>query len=239
MITVNIPSVRSHVVHDRKFRPWHLSGLAMWLDGADAASIALDGSNNVSQWSDKSGNGRHVLQGSATLRPSYTSSNQVNGITVPRFDGSDDTMSTTGGSTISQPSTSYVVFKFESGGAANPTLWDGSSSRQWLVLPSSTSVQAYANAALTPTVSNLVGAVTQVGVLYSGGSSTIRMNGSQISSGNLGSAGIGTNVVVGSNPFGLGSFKGCIAELLIYSKALSTTERDNVESYLKARWGTP
>ena len=71
MIPINIPSVRSHVVHDRKFRPWHLSGLAMWLDGADAASIALDGSNNVSQWNDKSGNGRHVTQATSGSRPAY------------------------------------------------------------------------------------------------------------------------------------------------------------------------
>lgn len=220
------------------FSPTQISNLAMWLDGSDSSSITVDGSNNISQWNDKSGNGRHLLQTNATQRPSYTSSNQINGITVPNFDGSDDTMSTSGASTISQADTIYIVFRLGSG-ATNPQLYDGSSARQYLYFPTTTSIQAFANSTMTPTITSVVGAVTQVGVLFNGASSTIRMNGAQISSGNLGVSGIGPETVVGSNRFGGSPFKGTIAELLIYSKALSTTERDNAEAYLKAKWGTP
>lgn len=45
--------------------------LALWLDADDAATITLDGSN-VSQWDDKSGNGRHVSQANAALQPPYS-----------------------------------------------------------------------------------------------------------------------------------------------------------------------
>ena len=38
---------------------------ALWLDGADASTITLNGST-VSQWNDKSGNGRHVSQATAS-----------------------------------------------------------------------------------------------------------------------------------------------------------------------------
>ena len=141
-------------------------------------------------------------------------------------------------STISQANTTYVVFRLGAS-ATNPQLFDGSTSRQYVYFPSTTSIQAFANSTLTPTITSVVGTASQVGVLFNGASSTIRLNGAQISSGSLGSSGIGPEIYVGSNKFGAGLFKGTIAELLIYSKALSTTERDNVEAYLKAKWGTP
>ena len=45
-------------------------GPALWLDAADASTITLNGST-VSQWSDKSGNGFHVTQATASLQPTY------------------------------------------------------------------------------------------------------------------------------------------------------------------------
>ena len=48
---------------------------ALWLDAADADTITLDVSNNVEQWNDKSGNGRHATQGTAGSRPPYDAAN--------------------------------------------------------------------------------------------------------------------------------------------------------------------
>lgn len=67
------------------FVPTDIANLGLWLDASDAATITLDGSNNVSQWNDKSGNGRNLTQGVTTQRPSYTSG-------VVSFDGSDDNL---------------------------------------------------------------------------------------------------------------------------------------------------
>ena len=58
--------------------------LALWLDAADADTITLNGSN-VSQWDDKSGNGRNVSQAVAAQQPAYDAVNKI--IT---FDGSND-----------------------------------------------------------------------------------------------------------------------------------------------------
>ena len=49
------------------------AGLALWLDATDAATLTIDGANNVSEWRDKSGGGHDaatdsnfpVLQASA------------------------------------------------------------------------------------------------------------------------------------------------------------------------------
>jgi hypothetical protein len=51
------------------WRPNQLA-LSLWLDAEDSASITLNGST-VSQWSDKSGNGRHATQGTAASQPTY------------------------------------------------------------------------------------------------------------------------------------------------------------------------
>lgn len=45
------------------------AGLALWLDASDATTVDLDLSNNVEEWRDKSGNGRHYTQGTAGSRP--------------------------------------------------------------------------------------------------------------------------------------------------------------------------
>lgn len=49
---------------------WTPAGIttALWIDAADASTITLNG-QKVTQWADKSGNGRHVTQGTDSLRP--------------------------------------------------------------------------------------------------------------------------------------------------------------------------
>lgn len=64
------------------------SSLALWLDADDPNTITLN-SSNVSQWSDKSGNGRHVAQSSASLQPAYVTT-ATNGKPAVRFDGTGD-----------------------------------------------------------------------------------------------------------------------------------------------------
>jgi len=50
---------------------------ALWLDAADASTVTTV-SGTVSQWTDKSGNGRHVTQSNAGLRPAYSSTGGPN-----------------------------------------------------------------------------------------------------------------------------------------------------------------
>ncbi|MFM6187855.1 MAG: hypothetical protein ACKPEQ_31335, partial [Dolichospermum sp.] len=50
---------------------------ALWLDAADASTITLNGST-VSQWNDKSGNGRNATQATASLQPAYNATG-ING----------------------------------------------------------------------------------------------------------------------------------------------------------------
>ena len=47
---------------------------ALWLDAADSSTFTLDGSGNVEQWNDKSGNSYHATQSNAADRPAFASS---------------------------------------------------------------------------------------------------------------------------------------------------------------------
>lgn len=68
------------------FSPLSLSP-ALWLDASDAATITSSG-GKVSQWNDKSGNGRNVTQATSAAQPS-TGTNTLNGLNVLTFDGGD------------------------------------------------------------------------------------------------------------------------------------------------------
>ena len=51
--------------------PTDISGLIAWYDAQDASTITMDGSNLVSQWSDKSSNANHVTQSTSANKPKY------------------------------------------------------------------------------------------------------------------------------------------------------------------------
>ena len=80
---------------------------ALWLDAADSDTITLN-DGNVSQWDDKSGNDRHVTQGSSTAQPAYGASTQ-NGIDVLTFDGNDWLVATGWTSVNTSQNHSYIA----------------------------------------------------------------------------------------------------------------------------------
>jgi hypothetical protein len=71
----------------RAWTPAQLPALALWLDAADTSTITLNGSN-VSQWNDKSGNGRNFAQATAASQPAYLATG-FNGRPTLQTDGAD------------------------------------------------------------------------------------------------------------------------------------------------------
>ncbi len=69
----------NQLIVDMTGKPAILSdaSLKLWLDASFSDSVVKDGSNNVSQWKDLSGNGNDVEQLTAANRPTITS-NQLN-----------------------------------------------------------------------------------------------------------------------------------------------------------------
>jgi hypothetical protein len=62
---------------DFTFKPNDLNNLQLWMDAGDSATITKDGSNKISQWSDKSGNGYHATQSTESRKPTYSASDSL------------------------------------------------------------------------------------------------------------------------------------------------------------------
>jgi hypothetical protein len=92
--------------------PSEFSGLVMWLDGADGATVfdATSGGNQVTagnavaRWQDKSTNALHFTQSTANNRPLYVSGGGLD------FDGSNDQMQATNGSNVLAGLTTFSLF---------------------------------------------------------------------------------------------------------------------------------
>jgi hypothetical protein len=218
------------------FSPSDISNLAIWLDAADASTLTLDGSNNVEQWNDKSGNGRHVEQSNATLRPARTLSS-INGLTALTFDGTDDRLIGTFAS-IAQPATFFIVSRIANVTGAK-ILFD---SRQ------TTAHSLFSNAAalsIISAASSISGGTVAAATAFmssgqfNGASSVLRLNRSQVATGNAGVGSLTDGISLGISRTGGSPLNGSIAELVYYSKLLSAGEITSVEDYLAAKWGTP
>ena len=226
------------------FNPKAISGLAAWWDASKTASlaqnsdgtVAVSNGDPVAYWADLSGNGRHMTQPTNGLRPTLSSSG-INGrpsISVPN-------VSNAGFSSIARPtaSTDSTVFLVASraaaGGNANSVSFRESTGGIFFDVASE-------GVALSPATSS--------------GSPSYRVNGVAVSA--LRSAmhtalGRGTQFLqtVSSlnfsgwpatwQAFDYGSsfnWIGLVGECLIYSRALTVSERDVVEAYLDKKWQT-
>ena len=228
-----------------------LNGLQLWLK-ADTG-VTLSG-NTVSQWADQSGNARHATQATASSRPILIT-NAVNGNPALSFDGVSDFMTFTlpvnglTGMTLVLVSANS---QDQSGGitnAANAALfWNETSSWGTVYLSpyqsnvkfrfgtgQSGNLPSYVR--LSPIGNNFsISVATKNGTtdsLYVNGSLAVSQSGklstiaATQSTGNLG-RGYNNNTY----------FPGMIAEALVYNRALSNAERQNLENYLTAKYFT-
>lgn len=227
--------------------PRSYSGLSMWYDASDTSTIT---GSPVSQWNDKSGNNRHLIQPTAGQRP--TTGTIVHTLNTISFAGnaSSQWMYVTG--INNTPNTVFIVFQSATASWAN---WDGifswrsSSSAKVSNSTSSGGVHGRNATALvyTPGTATLVrvdgvaGAVaadfndynTGVGYLSAITNTHLTTYTDDIS-------GAGSNnFVVGADSFsavGARHANGNLCEIIVYDRALSLTEITFVESYLILKW---
>lgn len=220
------------------FTPTSISGCQLWLDASDASSFTFSSGSVVSQWNDKSGNGRHMVQGTVANQP--TRDVTINGLSAVKFTGSPKNMRTASGSTIAQPWMAFVVATDAGTGGAGRLLANRADvNAQVTIGVLSTNGAVYAGTAFIGQGSApSANAAQQITVLANGASSQAWGNGTAGSAGNAGSQSlvIGT---IGSSGNDTNYHGGNIAELIIYNSSLSSTDRQAVEAYLKAKWGTP
>jgi|688.fasta_scaffold121886_3 hypothetical protein len=96
-----------------------LSRPALWFDAADASTITV--STGISEWRDKSGNGRHISQSTSSFRPIY-SQTVLNSLPVVVFDGSNDYLTTTSFPTSFTELYIYIITKWQTTGTTVSTI---------------------------------------------------------------------------------------------------------------------
>lgn len=222
--------------------PIPATGLQLWVDADDATTFTFSSGAIVSQWNDKSGNNRHLSQSTVANQPSRITAAQ-NGRAAIRYDGSNDHVRTptTPVSSAVDNLTMIIACKRTGGGSQSVVFHNGAPNSNGYGLA------LRANGANIGVLQAAVGWFASTtpdpaapGVLVlqrSAGTWSMWLNGTN--------AGLtatftpstptaATEITSDSHLFG-----GDVYEAMFYDRVLTTTERQQVESYLKTKWGTP
>lgn len=230
------------------FSPRQIPGLVVWLDGADPAGngvIPANGST-ISTWTDKSGNGNN---GTAVNTPTYALSSRG----VATSSGAYFTLPNGAFPFNDSSYTYFFVFTTTTTGSVNSLFGGGvpGTTRSTVAVRLGTNgannvIQTYwwANGINDLLVSNTYTAntISIAETWYATGSTrTITLNfaGSSTDSPAVPGARLqaNTNNYLGLAYPGDGALTGFHYEFLVYNTSLSTTQRQQVESYLAQKWG--
>lgn len=225
--------------------PW------IWLDASDDSTITQSG-GFVSQWNDKSGNGRNVSNGSVTSQPTIGTIT-LNGLNTIGFNRLNDRLSITSTGLISNL-TSYSFFcvaNYRITPIAAHRFWDVNNNRlvSYSTIAAVSSSASYSTSGMafsSPNGSFPINTWTKVSSVWTGGSiaseSSIRLNNSEqiLTTTN----GTGTLNSSASNSFWVGNrstidrgFNGQMGEFIFFNRALVHSERKLIELYLQNKWG--
>lgn len=221
------------------WRPLNLgTNLALWLDAEDATSITLNGST-ISQWNDKSGNGRNASQATAANQPTYSATGML-GKPAVVFDGTDDFMS------VSDFSNAVSLALIGSGGTILSPLISGAAPLDFTPAwnANGATIEYRGKTNTTMQAVSLGGAVNDFSIGFislDAASSEVRLSGNggaQITSSQTINSADTTINTLGRDFQGASQFAdGRIAEIVVASSLLSTENRQRLEGYLAWKWG--
>jgi hypothetical protein len=236
----NLPTAhpyRTAPLFTRPFIPLDVSGCSLWFDADDNRTLTLSGSN-VTQWNDKSGNG-HTATASGAARPTYSSSSRY-----LLFNGTSNALTLSTGALPSGNSAYSIFIVAYTVNAANP---------QWIL---SAGVEAtnqllgvfffttnavwhswYINEyAVNNSITNGVPSI--INVNYSTTRTTITNGGTPTTNNPNATRNNSTSGhFIGRLPTAEVQFlNGGIGEIVIFSREISTGERQQVENYLAEKW---
>jgi hypothetical protein len=244
------------------FNPSSISGLQLWLDSSDPATLyqdtggvipAFNDGDPVALWKDKSGNARDASQTTSTQRPLLKKAIQ-NSKNILRFDGSNDYFGLPAGN-YGDSLTCFIVYKWTAastpGNAGYLYAFAGSvSPKQKLnVMYMNSSQPTYyfgerTNTAYLGNTSKDVYFVntTTFASPYAAANLATYDNGISLSIssfGSIGSGGATNDNVIGADKItsGIQTFTGDMAEIIVYNSVLTTAQRQQVEQYLNQKWG--
>ncbi|MFA5892260.1 MAG: hypothetical protein WDA27_15145 [Actinomycetota bacterium] len=202
------------------------TAIGEWYEIDDVAVQCL----NVSQLTDLTGLGHHLVQATAARQPLWVASGAggllrfIGKTRTERLDAADFT--------IAQPMHAFAICKWTADDATIRTVLDGKVSSTALLYALNANIGLYAGTATSPSIAKPAN-YNVVDALYAGASSAIAINGGAQTVGNPGNAAIDAITVGSTRMGGPYPFDGDLAALVIYNRALSEPERQRVVRYLR------
>lgn len=239
-----------------------IDGLSAWyeatLENSFKASEAIN-NKPISTWYNNSGNNptnpNNATQAAPTQAPLYIAS-AINGLPVLRFDGTDDFMNLNGTFLVN---TNYTIFVVEQRRNSKTNNWimggtgadafknfglayitdtsfickHNEEEKATKVADDNITYTVSAYSAPKPIIHSITFNSNLGRVAYDNGVQKSSINSAAAKtplSSNLGQT-------IGSYPVGTSYFNGDIAEIIMFTRTLSTQERKDVEEYLGKKWG--
>jgi len=209
----------------------------LWLDASDLSTIT-ESSGSVSSWADKSGYGRNATQATGANQPT-TGSVTINGLNVLSFDGATDTMTFASGFMNNKhQGTIFSVFTTTSGASTGSPIVFGDDyadfgNRMYTTFGTNSRKNFVHGITLTNVNSFcIVGALGYWQAFINGVSKSLTTTNTV--SFNTGVA----QFFLANDPPAGSRWGGSLAEIIIYSRALSLSEIETVRLYLKTKWDT-
>jgi hypothetical protein len=246
-------------VGSRIFVPTDISGLQLWLDGSDGATIT-SASSLVSQWNDKSGNGRNVTQAVGGNKPFRSGSAVQNGLAALLFDHNHPDYMVNASAAMLRSVSGWSIFITQR--TLSNTIQrvpvavhavSNTSGRLQMFINTTTgfdtmggrrnNADAFAStvdATQASTTWRLVSGIAS----FTATTVTQRINRAQVSQ-NVAWLTSGTtpndagDLTIGNSPALSAAWDGYIGEILIYDSTLSSPNINLVEAYLTVKWATP
>jgi len=215
------------------------NGLLLWLDAADESTITKDGGDFVSLWEDKSGNGNDASQSNASYKPKWYST-LFNGKPCLDFDGTNDWLDLTGMTNSASDYTVFLVLRNDVTSGTYRYIWDNHTYR--LVLAQVGSVSGKVGYSEPSdgwqNVDDAQAGNQYLMYLLEDPVGKLYRNGIQIGTDkDYTKTGVDEEVVIGTSHVMTGSyFNGTLSEIIIYNRALNSSEIAQVESHINEKW---
>lgn len=200
-----------------------------WFD-MSSEYITMNGSNQVSQWSDRSVNGNHLLQAGADgIKPTWSATGLL-------FDGTDDFLAAD--FALDQPEMVYAVLK-QVTWTLSDYIWDGNGQNAGGFLQNSTpspNVRLNAGTGTTQNSNLTLDTFMVIRALYNGASSGLQINETTKTAGNCGSNDM-EGFTLGCRGDRVWAYSNIVVkEVIIRSVADATGDELTIFNYLKDKY---
>lgn len=234
------------------FTPTNLPDLIVWLDASDTQTLTTNQANQTTNWQDKSGQNNNVTQNNLTNAPQQTTYLNKTALNFSRDPASH--MTSTNQINITQGFTIFVVGMHRTrnnwpglirvgplGTTASQyeLYWQGGSTDT-----ASGNLASIVNRSGTNSTSSVAAdAPPPIGTPYiitaANTGTLLATNGTPRTTGTISTPNNPDILNVGAGYFSSYGLDGIIAEILIYNRSLTTTERQETEGYLAHKWTGP